>query len=65
VLKTMREVAETGMTMVVVTHELGFARDIGDLNVFMEDGMINDSGPRGFFEECSSPRAREFIMSVR
>ena len=65
VLKTMREVAETGMTMVVVTHELGFARDIGDLNVFMEDGMVNDSGPRGFFEDCTSPRAREFIRSVR
>jgi ABC-type polar amino acid transport system ATPase subunit len=65
VLKTMREVAETGMTMVVVTHELGFARDIGDLNVFMEDGLINDRGPRGFFEDCTSPRAREFIMAVR
>ncbi|GLY85049.1 amino acid ABC transporter ATP-binding protein [Actinoallomurus iriomotensis] len=65
VLKTMREVAETGMTMVVVTHELGFAREIGDLNVFMEDGVVVDSGPRGFFEETTSPRAREFIMAVR
>jgi ABC-type polar amino acid transport system ATPase subunit len=65
VLKTMREVAETGMTMVVVTHELGFAKEIGDLNVFMEDGVVVDSGPRGFFEETTSPRAREFIMAVR
>ncbi|GLY75468.1 amino acid ABC transporter ATP-binding protein [Actinoallomurus iriomotensis] len=65
VLKTMREVAETGMTMVVVTHELSFAREIGDLNVFMEDGVVVDSGPRGFFEETTSPRAREFIMAVR
>jgi ABC-type polar amino acid transport system ATPase subunit len=65
VLKTMREVAETGMTMVVVTHELGFAREIGDLNVFMEDGRIVDSGARGFFENCTSPRAREFILAVR
>jgi ABC-type polar amino acid transport system ATPase subunit len=65
VLKTMREVAETGMTMVVVTHELGFAREIGDLNVFMEDGVVVDRGPRGFFEETTSPRAREFIMAVR
>jgi ABC-type polar amino acid transport system ATPase subunit len=65
VLKTMREVAETGMTMVVVTHELGFAKEIGDLNVFMEEGVIVESGPRGFFEDCVSPRAREFIMAVR
>lgn len=65
VLRTMREVAEMGMTMVVVTHELGFARDIGDLNVFMEDGLIVEQGARGFFENCTSPRAREFIMSVR
>jgi ABC-type polar amino acid transport system ATPase subunit len=64
VLRTMREVAETGMTMVVVTHELGFARDIGDLNVFMEDGQVVETGPRGFFENCQSPRAREFIKAV-
>ena len=65
VLKTMRLVAETGMTMVVVTHELGFAKDIGDLNVFMEDGVVVESGSRGFFENCVSPRAREFIKAVR
>jgi ABC-type polar amino acid transport system ATPase subunit len=64
VLRTMRHVAETGMTMVVVTHELGFAREIGDLNVFMEDGRIAASGPRGFFEDCASPRAREFIRTA-
>jgi ABC-type polar amino acid transport system ATPase subunit len=64
VLKTMREVAETGMTMVVVTHELGFAREIGDLNVFMEDGRIVESGPRGFYDNCRSERAREFLRAV-
>jgi ABC-type polar amino acid transport system ATPase subunit len=64
VLRTMREVAETGMTMVVVTHELGFAKEIGDLNVFMEAGVIVESGPRGFFENCRSPRAREFVQAV-
>lgn len=64
VLKTMREVAETGMTMVVVTHELGFAREIGDLNVFMEDGRIVESGPRGFYDDCKSDRAREFLRAV-
>ncbi len=65
VLRTMRSVAESGMTMIVVTHELGFARDIGDLNVFMEDGLVVEQGPRGFFENCTSDRAREFIMAVR
>ena len=64
VLKTMREVAETGMTMVIVTHELGFAKEIGDLNVFMEDGRIVESGPRGFYENCTSERAREFLRAV-
>ncbi|WP_111768668.1 amino acid ABC transporter ATP-binding protein [Nakamurella deserti] len=65
VLRTMRLVAETGMTMVVVTHEIGFAREIGDLNVFMEDGRVVESGGRGFYDACESPRAREFIMAVR
>jgi ABC-type polar amino acid transport system ATPase subunit len=65
VLRTMREVAETGMTMVVVTHELGFAREIGDLNVFMEDGRIVEQGPRTIFDNPTSSRAREFIKAVR
>ena len=64
VLGVMRALAESGMTMVIVTHELNFAREIGDLNVFMEDGAIVESGPRGFFDECSNPRAREFISAV-
>jgi ABC-type polar amino acid transport system ATPase subunit len=65
VLRTMREVAETGMTMVVVTHEIGFAREIGDLNVFMEDGVIIEQGPRTLFDNPTSARAREFIKAVR
>jgi len=64
VLGVMRALAESGMTMVIVTHELNFAREIGDLNVFMEDGVIVESGPRSFFDECSNPRAREFISAV-
>jgi ABC-type polar amino acid transport system ATPase subunit len=64
VLRTMRTVAETGMTMVVVTHELGFAREIGDLNVFMDDGRIVETGNRGFFDNCTTARAREFILAV-
>jgi ABC-type polar amino acid transport system ATPase subunit len=64
VLAVMRKVAESGMTMVVVTHELGFAREIGDLSVFMEDGAIVESGPRGFFDNCQNPRTKKFISAV-
>jgi ABC-type polar amino acid transport system ATPase subunit len=64
VLAVMRELAESGMTMVIVTHELNFAREIGDLNVFMDDGLICESGPRGFFDTCSHPRTRQFIEAV-
>ncbi len=64
VLRVMRELAEAGMTMVVVTHELGFARDIGDLNVFMDNGVVVETGPRSIFDECVNPRTREFIRAV-
>ena len=64
VLAAMRRVAESGMTMVVVTHELGFAREIGDFNVFMDQGVIADSGSRGFFDECTNPRTKQFMAAV-
>jgi ABC-type polar amino acid transport system ATPase subunit len=64
VLAVMRKVAESGMTMVVVTHELGFAREVGDQSVFMEDGVIVESGPRGFFDTCTNPRTKAFIAAV-
>ena len=64
VLKTMRELAETGMTMVIVTHELGFAKEIGDFNVFMDEGLIADSGGRGFFDNCTNPRTQQFMAAV-
>jgi ABC-type polar amino acid transport system ATPase subunit len=64
VLAVMRALAEMGMTMVIVTHELGFAREIGDFNVFMEDGAIVETGPRGFFDGCANPRTREFVAAV-
>jgi ABC-type polar amino acid transport system ATPase subunit len=64
VLATMRNVAESGMTMVVVTHEMGFAREVGDLNIFMDDGLIADSGPRGFFDTTANERTRQFIEAV-
>ena len=64
VLAVMRELAESGMTMVVVTHELNFAREIGDFNVFMDQGLIVESGGHGFFDLCSNPRTRQFIEAV-
>ena len=64
VLAVMRKLAESGMTMVIVTHELNFAREIGDFNVFMEDGVIVESGPRGFLDSCVNPRTKRFIGAV-
>jgi ABC-type polar amino acid transport system ATPase subunit len=64
VLGAMRALAETGMTMVIVTHELNFAREIGDFMVFMDDGLIAESGRRGFLDSCENPRTRQFIAAV-
>jgi ABC-type polar amino acid transport system ATPase subunit len=64
VLAVMRLLAESGMTMVIVTHELNFAREIGDFNVFMDDGFIAESGPRGFLDNCTNPRTKQFIAAV-
>jgi ABC-type polar amino acid transport system ATPase subunit len=64
VLAVMREVAESGMTMVIVTHELNFAREIGDFNVFMDEGRIAESGPRGFFDNCTNQRTKQFMAAV-
>jgi ABC-type polar amino acid transport system ATPase subunit len=64
VLTAMRKLAESGMTMVVVTHELNFAREIGDFNVFIEQGSIVESGGRELFDNPTSQRTREFIGAV-
>jgi ABC-type polar amino acid transport system ATPase subunit len=64
VLAVMRELAEGGMTMVIVTHELGFAREIGDLNVFMDEGLVVESGDRTLFDTCQNPRLQKFVAAV-
>ena len=64
VLAVMRSVAESGMTMVVVTHEMGFAREIGDLNVFMDQGVIAESGPARLLRQPTNPRTQQFIAAV-
>ena len=64
--KHFREkLALDGMTMVVVTHEMGFAREVGDELVFMDDGMIVEHGsPREILTSPREPRTREFLSKV-
>jgi polar amino acid transport system ATP-binding protein len=65
VLNVMRKLAESGMTMVVVTHEIGFAREIGDQLIFMDEGVIVERGePRAMIADPQSPRTREFLSRV-
>ena len=65
VLKVMRNLAENGMSMLVVTHEMGFARDVADEVVFMDEGeIIERSSSKSFFESPKSKRAKEFINKV-
>lgn len=65
VLDVMKEIAENGMTMVVVTHEISFAKEVADRVVFMADGRIVEEGhPIEFFENPQTERARRFLKSV-
>ena len=66
VLDVMVELASGGMTMVVVTHEMGFARRVADRVVFMADGQIIEQGdPDSFFDHPQTERAREFLESIK
>jgi polar amino acid transport system ATP-binding protein len=65
VLEVMRELAESGMTMVVVTHEMGFAREVGTKVLFMDGGnIVEENTPKEFFGNPQSPRLREFLSKV-
>jgi polar amino acid transport system ATP-binding protein len=65
VLQVMRDLAESGMTMVVVTHEIAFAREIGDQLIFMDGGLIVERGePREMIASPQSGRTREFLSRV-
>lgn len=65
VLQVMKDLANEGMTMVVVTHEMGFAREVADRIVFLEDGMIiEENTPDEFFTNPKSEKARQFLQSV-
>jgi general L-amino acid transport system ATP-binding protein len=65
VLDTMKELAASGMTMIVVTHEMGFAREVADRVVFMADGQIVEVGtPEHFFENPSEDRTKLFLSQI-
>ena len=65
VLDVMRRLAKDGMTMVVVTHEIGFAREVGDTVVFMDDGVVVETGnPREVFANPRQERTRAFLAKV-
>jgi polar amino acid transport system ATP-binding protein len=66
VLAVIRDLAESGMTLVVVTHEIGFARDVADTVIFMDDGRVVESGtPESIFSAAEHPRTRDFLAAVR
>jgi polar amino acid transport system ATP-binding protein len=65
VLDVMRNLAKSGMTMVVVTHEMGFAREVGDLIAFMDDGVVVEAGnPRDVLANPQNERTRAFLSKV-
>ena len=65
VLDVMKQLAVSGMTMVVVTHEMGFAREVGDRVLFMDEGIIMEEGtPAEVFGNPKSPRAQDFLRKV-
>ena len=65
VLEVMKELADEGMTMVVVTHEMGFAREVGDRVLFMADGkIVEQNTPAAFFANPKEERTKEFLSKV-
>ena len=65
VLAVMQNLAVEGMTMVVVTHEMGFAREVGDRVVFMDEGIIMEEGsPEDIFDHPRNPRTKAFLSKV-
>ena len=65
VLNVMKDFAKEGMTMVVVTHEMGFAKEVGDRILFMDDGNIVEQGtPEEIFQNPKNPRTKDFLSKV-
>ena len=65
VLELMKELAQEGMTMVVVTHEMGFAKEVANRVIFIDEGVIKESNtPKEFFENPQDPRLKDFLSKV-
>ena len=65
VLNVMKRLAEDGMTMIVVTHEMGFAREVADRVLFMCDGLLGEEGtPEQIFTNPQSDRTKQFLQSL-
>ena len=64
VLETIRGLAEEGMTMVVVTHEIGFARDVAKRVIYMDEGLVAEEGPSKIIDEPRTERLMEFLSSI-
>jgi arginine/lysine/histidine transport system ATP-binding protein len=65
VLEVMKSLAHTGMTMAIVTHEMGFAREVADRVLFLDDGMlVEDAPPKEFFTNPKSKRAQDFLQKM-
>ena len=65
VLAIMKELAASGMTMIVVTHEMGFAKEVATRVVFVDEGQIKEEGnPKEFFEHPKDPRLKEFLSKI-
>jgi polar amino acid transport system ATP-binding protein len=65
VLRVMRQLADDGMTMIVVTHEMGFAREVGDTMVFMDGGVVVEAGhPRDVLSNPQHARTKAFLSKV-
>lgn len=65
VLAVMKDIASQGMTMVIVTHEMGFAREVADRTLYMHDGVILEEGPsKDFFANPKEPRTKAFLSKI-
>jgi polar amino acid transport system ATP-binding protein len=65
VLELIKELADDGMTMAIVTHEMGFAKEVGTRVIFMDEGVIaEENEPKEFFENPQNPRLQDFLSKV-
>jgi ABC-type polar amino acid transport system ATPase subunit len=64
VLKTIRGLADEGMTMIIVTHEINFARDVADRIIYLDNGLVAEEGPSSIIENPQSERMQRFLSSI-